>query len=98
MPSIKVKQEYPERPAKDCYQACLKALKEAGYKIFKQRDIGWFVIATRSVDANEVTCNALAGGGAPAFIELNLSAAKLPEGQLQNQAQELLNLMGKSLG
>ncbi len=96
MPSIKVKQEYPDRSAKDCYHACLQALKEAGYRIVRQRDIGWFVIASRVIDADEVTCNVLASVGAPAFIELNLSAPKLPEAQLQNQAQELLNLMGKS--
>lgn len=94
MPNIKVKQEYADRSAKDCYQACLQALKAAGYKIFKQRDIGWFVIATRTLAAGEVTCNALAGIGAPAFIELDLTAGKLTEDQLQEQARELLSLMG----
>lgn len=91
MASVKVTQEYPEKAARDCYQACLGALKAAGYSFFKQRDYAWFAIATRRVDGNEVTCNMLTSLGPPTSIELNLTASALADAALQQLAQELLD-------
>jgi hypothetical protein len=97
MSSIKAKREFPDRSARDCYQACLRALTGAGYKFFKQRDYAWFAIATNRVEGDEVTCNLLTSLGPPTFIELNLTAAKMEEARLQELANELLQITADNL-
>ena len=98
MSSVKVKQEYPDKAARDCYQASVAALKQAGYNLFKQRDYAWFAIATRRVEGQDVTCNLLTSLGPPTFIELNLSAAQMESSRLQELAEELLEATSKGLG
>jgi len=97
MPSIKVKRELPGQSAKDCYLACLQALKEAGYMIIKQRDYGWFVIASKVIDSEELTCNILASPGVSASVDLNMSAVNIDEIRLQDHANNLLHLITKKL-
>lgn len=97
MPKIQVKRDFPNRTAKECYTAFIDALHEANYKIFKQRDIGWFVIASQVIEGKELTCNAFASMGTTACIELNLSASNLSEDQLEDQANILIDLMQKRL-
>ena len=97
MASVKVKQEYAGKSARECYQACVGAIKGAGYAIFKQRDYAWFAIATRVVDGQEVTCNLLTSLGPPPSVELNLSAGQIEQARLERLAQELLEATTKSL-
>lgn len=97
MSNIRVKREYPGRSAKACYNACIQALHEANYRIFKQRDYAWFVIASQTIEGKELTCNAFANMGTSASIELNMSASELSEPQLEDQAAKLLELMQKRL-
>lgn len=98
MPGIKEKRSYPGRSAKDCYQASLQALSQTGYKIIRKRDYGWFVIASRTVSGQEVTCNILASLGESASLDINISARGLAVDALEIYAQELFDHIQSILG
>lgn len=98
MAGIQEKRSYPGKSAKDCYQAALQALAQAGYKIVRKRDYGWFVIAARTVSGQEVTCNILASLGDAPSLDVNLTARGLPEEVLRQWAEEIFANVQAGLG
>ena len=97
MSNIQVRRDFPGRTAKECYNACIEALHEANFKIFKQRDYAWFVIASQTIDDKEFSCNIFASTGTSALVELHMSASDLSTTQLDSQASKLLGLIQKRL-
>lgn len=91
MAELQEERTYPGKTAKDCYQGVLLALPKAGFKVWKQRDFGWFVIARRIVAGVEITSSILASPGSPPSLKINLTAKGFRQDQLRPYADELLS-------
>jgi hypothetical protein len=97
MAKLEIEREFPGKPARACYQACLRTIKFAGFKIFKQRDIASLVLCERVDHDGRLELNLVVPLGKPTRVILNLSGER-SETSLKLEADRILDILGTELG
>jgi hypothetical protein len=97
MAKIEIKRPFPGKSANECYKAILSLVGDAGYKIFKKRDVAWLVICEGKVQDNPVNLTLSIPFGSPTSVSLILSGESAGETVLQSEAERLFSLLAKKL-
>jgi len=95
MAKIDLKHPFPGKSAGDCYKAMLLVVDQAGYKIFKKRDIAWLVICDGKLSGNNVNLTLAIPFGSPTSVSLSLSCDDLNEDSLNIEAERIFSLLDK---
>ncbi len=98
MANIEKNKTYAGKSPTACFQAAVKAYPQAGFNIWKKRDIAWLVLAKCSEGGGEVNSNFSARPGNPTPVILTLSADHLSEEQLNQMAEKFFSAFDKELG
>jgi len=98
MAKLEIEREFPGKPASVCYQACLRTVRSAGYKIFKQRDIASLVLCERVGPDGRLELNLVVPLGKPTRVILNLSGERSDEASLKLEADRVLDILQTELG
>lgn len=93
MPSISVDRNFDGKTARECYDAAVKALPQAGFEPVKLRELAYLVMGRRG----EVTCNVMAWPGVLARVTLTLEAESLSVAELQAVADQVFAALSKAL-
>jgi hypothetical protein len=98
MAKIEAKREFPDKAANECYQVCVSLIDQAGYKIFKQRDLANLVICNGEVAGAAVNLSIMVPFlGGPTSVNVNLSSSAADENVLQAEADRILDLIASKL-
>lgn len=97
MPKIEIKRESSGKTASECYQACLRAVPLAGYRIVKRRDIASLVICEGRIQGNRVDLSMIVPMGQPTHVILTLSSESAGEDALKMEAERVLEIVGEQL-
>ncbi|MGE5263621.1 MAG: hypothetical protein ACM3S0_09585 [Acidobacteriota bacterium] len=97
MPKYEIKQEFSGKTASECYQACLRAVPLAGYRIVKRRDIASLVICEGRIEGNRVDLSMIVPMGKPTHVVLTLSSESADEVSLKEEAERVMGMMGEQL-
>lgn len=98
MAKLEIEREFLGKPASACYQACLRTVKSAGFKIFKQRDIASLVICERVDRDGRLEMSLVVPLGKPTRVIINLSGQRSDEASLKLEADRVLDILGTELG
>jgi hypothetical protein len=98
MPKYEIKREFSSKPANECYQAGLRTLQSAGYKIVKRRDIASLAICQTLIQGSRVDLNLMVPMGKPTNVILNLSSERADETSLKMEAERVLGILSDELG
>lgn len=96
MPTLTVDHNFAGKTARDCFNAALKSLPQAGFKVCGQRDLAYLATGLRRDSHGEVTCDVMAWPGVNSRITLLLQTDS-PECDLEADAQSLVKALGKNL-
>jgi hypothetical protein len=89
------KRPFPGKSPSEGYQAILRVVEKAGYKIFKKRDVAWLVICEGKIQDHKVSLTLSIPFGSPTSVAMNLSSDSLDETALQLEAERIFTLLGK---
>lgn len=93
MATYELKKEAPTMTTSDCYQSCLLKIEEAGYKIFKKRDLANLIICNETIDGQQVNLSLMVPFGSPTTVNLSLSSDDLDENQIQVEAERIFSVL-----
>jgi hypothetical protein len=97
MPKYEIKQEFSGKTANECYQACLRAVPLARYRIVKRRDIASLVIGEGRIQGHRVDLSMIVPMGKPTHVILTLSSESAGEDALKVEAGRVLEIVGEQL-
>lgn len=89
MANITETRNFAGKPTNDCYQACVAAIPKAGFKVWKERPLGWLVLATREVNGTKVEANLSVRFGADNPVTISVSSDNLAEAELRPFVEQL---------
>lgn len=93
MPSLSVDRNFEGKTARECYDAAVKALPQAGFELIKLRELAYLVIGRRG----ELTCTVMAWPGANARVTLTLEAESCSLTELNAHAEKVFEALGSTL-
>ncbi len=93
-----IRREFAGTPANECYQACLRAVQAAGYKIVKKRDIASLAICQSILQGSPVDLSLMVPLGKPTGVILTISSERADEASLKQEADRVLGIVGNELG
>ena len=96
MASIQNKNSYEGKSGQEVYEAAIQAITNAGYKVWKRRDIARLVMGVGQVEGQEVRFN-MAVSMVDNSVTTSVEADSLSDESLQAIAQKLTAEMGKLL-
>ena len=96
MASIQNKQIYAGKSSQEIYEAAVQSIPNAGYKVWKRRDIARLVMGVGDVDGQEARFN-IAVSMADDSVTTSVEAESLSEESLQEIAGKLASEMDKLL-
>ncbi len=97
MAKVEIKREYAGKTASDCYQACLRAVPKAGYRLVKKRDIASLVICETTFQGSRVDLSLMVPMPKPTSVVLSISGEKADESSLKGEADRLLGILDNEL-
>jgi hypothetical protein len=97
MPSISVDRNFDGKTARDCFQAAVQILPQAGFEVIKLRELAYLIIGRRNDPRGEVICNVMAWPGVNARVTLTLESAILTVAELQANAERVFEKMSQVL-
>ena len=98
MSKIRIEKSFDGKSPDDCFEAAKEAFPNAGFEIFKTRDIAWLVIAHRHENNSLIDANI--GARPPAVcanVTLSISCVDLDRVALQQYADKILSELEKAL-
>lgn len=98
MASLEETRTYQDKTIDECYAAACAALPQAGFKIWKKRDLGWLVMAKLEEGGAEIDSNCLARFGNPTPVTVTVSSSKLDEEELRPYAEKIFAALENALG
>ena len=98
MAKFEIEREFPGTSASACYQACLRTVISAGFKIFKQRDVASLVLCERVDQDGRLELNVMVPLSKPTRVILSLSGERSDEASLKHEADRVLDILGTELG
>lgn len=93
MATIEVKREAQGRSASECYQTCLSRIEQAGYKVFKKRDLANLIICNETTDGRRIDLSLMIPFGSPTSVVLSLSSNLMDEKTLKVEAYRILDVL-----
>jgi len=98
MAKIRMKKSYDGKSPDDCFEAAKIAFPNAGFEIFKTRDIAWLVMAHRQENNNLI--EATIGARPPAVctnVTLSISCVDFDKDALQAHADKIFSELDKAI-
>lgn len=93
MATLAVNREAPGMTTSECYQSCLLKIEQAGYKIFKKRDLANLIICNETADGRQVDLSLMVPFGGPTTINLSLSSELMDDNELQIEADRIFSVL-----
>ncbi|MEA4908511.1 MAG: hypothetical protein GYA17_18675 [Chloroflexi bacterium] len=97
MAKLEKKMAFAGKSANDCYQAGLRIVEKAGYKILKRRDIAWLLVCEGNLNGNVTSLNYSVPLGGPSSVVLNFNSEQNDAAALEAEAERLFGLVGAEL-
>ncbi len=96
MASVQIKRSYEGKSDNEVYEAALKAIPNAGLNVWKKRELARLVLATGTVDGQEVRCNIVVSM-VDGSVTISAEADDLGEDKLNVTADKLGGELDKLL-
>lgn len=98
MATIQESHEFSGKSVDDCFQAACRAYPKANFTVWKQRPLGWLVMARREQNGVTVESNIAARPGIKSVLTIGVDCPTLQHADLRPLADELLAAIKKELG
>jgi hypothetical protein len=90
---LEVKREFSDKDSGECYQAGLRMVKKAGYKIFKTREFAALIMCKGLIDGHNVELSVSVPFGYPPSVIMILASNMEDDNLLRSEADRLLALL-----